>query len=63
LPADQFDPQQVQQAFAAWRTAWDRFVDQFSGTPVDALAQLPVEDRRKLVAERRDDPPLNSLRR
>jgi hypothetical protein len=40
ITTDQFDPRQVQQAFAAWRAALDRFFDQFSGTLVDALAQL-----------------------
>lgn len=53
ITADRFDPRQAQQAFAAWRTAWDRFFDQFSGTLIDALAQLPAEDRRKLAAQRR----------
>lgn len=52
VTADQFDRQQVRQAFLAWRTAWDRFFDQFSGTLVDALAQMPAEDRREFVAQR-----------
>jgi uncharacterized membrane protein len=53
MTAPQFNKQATQQALAAWRAAWNHFMDDFSGTLVDALAQVPEDGRRKLAAERR----------
>jgi ABC-type sulfate transport system permease component len=51
--AEPFDPVAARQALAGWETAWVRFFDDFSGTLVEALAQVSPQGRRKLVAERR----------
>jgi uncharacterized membrane protein len=53
VAADDFDQQQVRQAFTTWQQAWNRFFNDFSGTLVEALAQVSPEGRRKLVTERR----------
>jgi uncharacterized membrane protein len=50
---EQFDQHDVRQALEAWRTAWNRFLDDFSDTIVAALAEVSPEGRRKLTAERR----------
>lgn len=54
IAADPFDPKAASQALAAWRVSWDRFVDDFSGPMMDALASVSPEGRRSLVAERRE---------
>ena len=53
--AEDFDQQAARQAFANWQKVWNRFFDDFSGTLVEALAQVSPEGRRKLVAERRSE--------
>jgi uncharacterized membrane protein len=50
--ADPYDKNATGQALAAWKTAWDSFAADFSGTLVDALAQVSPEGRRKLIAGR-----------
>lgn len=54
IAADPFDPQAASQALAAWRASWDRFIDDFSGPMIDALAAISPEGRRRLVAEREE---------
>lgn len=51
ISADKFDADSVRQAFGAWRAAWNHFLDDFSGTLLNALAQVSPEGRRKLVEE------------
>lgn len=53
ITAEQFDEEAVRQALAAWRAAWNHFMDDFDDTLIKALAQLPPDGRRRLVAERR----------
>jgi hypothetical protein len=53
VTAERFDPHDVRQALDAWRTAWNRFLDDFSDTIVAALAEVSPEGRRKLTADRR----------
>jgi Heavy-metal resistance len=53
VTAEQFNQYDVRQALDAWRTAWNRFLDDFSSTIVAALAEVSPEGRRKLMAERR----------
>ncbi len=53
ITAEQFDPERARQALAAWRAAWNGFMDDFTNTLVEALAQVSPEGRRKLVGERR----------
>ncbi len=50
IVADPFDPQATRKALLATETAWDHFVDDFSGTLVDALAQVSPDGRRKLIS-------------
>jgi uncharacterized membrane protein len=57
VTADDFDQQQVRQAFATWQQAWSRFFNDFSGTLVEALAQVSPEGRHKLSAERQSENP------
>jgi hypothetical protein len=54
IAADPFDPKAAGQALAAWRVSWDRFIEDFSGPMMDALASVSPEGRRSLVAERRE---------
>lgn len=54
IAADPFDPQAASQALAVWRGSWDRFIQDFSGPMVDALATVSPEGRRRLVAERQE---------
>jgi uncharacterized membrane protein len=53
VTAEQLNQHDVRQALDAWRTAWNRFLDDFSNTIVAALAEVSIEGRRKLMAERR----------
>lgn len=53
VSADPFDPQAASRALAAWRASTQRFLDDFSGPLIDALAHVSPEGRRQLVAERR----------
>jgi len=48
-----FDPHATSQALAAWRTSWGRFISDFSGPLVDALAAISPEGRRRLIDARR----------
>lgn len=54
IAADPFDPKAASQALAAWRVSWDRFIEDFSGPMMDALASVSPEGRRSLIAERRE---------
>lgn len=54
IAADPFDPKAARQALAAWRVSWDRFIDDFSGPMMDALATVSPQGRRSLVAQRRE---------
>lgn len=53
IAAEPFDPRATSQALAAWRTSWDRFVGDFSGPLIDALAAISPEGRRRLIDARR----------
>ncbi len=53
ITAEQFNEQATRTALAAWRGAWNHFMDDFGDTLVNALAQLPEDGRRRLAAERR----------
>jgi uncharacterized membrane protein len=53
VTAEQLNQHDVRQALDAWRTAWNRFLDDFSSTIVAALAEVSPEGRRKLMVERR----------
>jgi hypothetical protein len=52
LIAEPFDKRGAKQALIAWRTAGSHFLDEFSDTLIDALAQISPEGRRKIVAQR-----------
>ena len=53
VTAEHVDPDGLRLALATWRMAAGRFMDSFSGTLLDALAQVSADGRRKLVGERR----------
>jgi len=53
IAAQPFDPRATSQALAVWRTSWDRFVGDFSGPLIDALAAISPQGRRRLVDARR----------
>lgn len=55
IAAEPFDPAATRQALAAFRTAWDRFFEDFSDPLVDGLTPLSAEGRRKLIAERQSE--------
>ena len=57
ITADRFDPAAVQAALAAWQAKWNRFMDGFGPTLVDALGQISPAGRQNLVAERRQANP------
>jgi len=50
IAADPFSPQETREALLATERAWDHFVEDFSGTLVDALGQVSPEGRRKLIS-------------
>jgi uncharacterized membrane protein len=52
VTAEQFNQHDVRQALDSWRTAWNRFLDDFSDTIVSGLAEVSPEGRRKLIADR-----------
>lgn len=52
--AQPFDPRAASQALEAWRTDWDRFVGDFSGPLIDALAAISPQGRRRLIDARRE---------
>jgi uncharacterized membrane protein len=54
IAAEPFDPVATNQALAAWRTSWDRFVGDFSGPLVDALTAISPPGRRRLIDARRE---------
>lgn len=54
IAAEPFDPKAAGQALDVWRVSWDRFIEDFSGPMMDALASVSPEGRRSLVAERRE---------
>jgi hypothetical protein len=51
IGAEPFDPAAARQSLRATQAAWDHFVDEFSNTLVDGLAQISPEGRRKLISE------------
>lgn len=53
ITSEPFDPKTVRQAFAVWQGAWNRFIDAFTDTAVDALSQISPEGREKLLIQRR----------
>jgi Heavy-metal resistance len=57
ITAGVFTPAAVRQALAVWRAAWDRFLDEFSGPLIDAMAQLSPQGRRQLIAAGRSARP------
>lgn len=52
--AQPFDPRAAGQALQTWRTDWDRFVGDFSGPLIDALAAISPPGRRRLIDARRE---------
>jgi uncharacterized membrane protein len=52
--AEPFDPQAASQALAVWRASSARFLQDFSGPLINALASISPEGRCRLVAERRE---------
>jgi len=53
ITSQSFDPKAVRNAFAVWQGAWNRFIDAFTDTAVDALSQISPEGREKLLIQRR----------
>lgn len=51
LVAEPFDPEAARRALKGAETAWSHFLDDFSGTLIDGLAQVSPEGRRKLVSQ------------
>lgn len=51
--AEQFDPEAARRALTTWGIAWNRFLNDFGPTLVEALADISPQSRRKLVSERR----------
>ncbi|MGA8094656.1 MAG: periplasmic heavy metal sensor [Steroidobacteraceae bacterium] len=48
IAANPFNPRAATQALAAWRTSWDRFMDDFSGPLIDALTSISPQGRQRL---------------
>jgi uncharacterized membrane protein len=53
VTAEHVDQHEVRRALDAWRTAWNRFLDDFSDTIVAALAEVSPDGRRTLMADQR----------
>jgi hypothetical protein len=51
IVAEPFDPAAARQALNATQSAWNRFIDDFGGTLIDALSRVSPEGRRKLISE------------
>ena len=51
IGAEPFDPAAARQSLRATQAAWDHFLDEFSNTLVDGLAQISPQGRRKLISE------------
>ena len=51
VAAEPFDPAAARKALRTTQAAWDGFLDEFSNTLVDGLAQISPEGRRKLISE------------
>lgn len=51
IAAEPFNPAATRQALVATKGAWNQFLDDFSASLVDALAQVSPQGRRKLVSE------------
>jgi hypothetical protein len=49
ISAEHFDRESTRRALMVWRTGWDTFIDGFSDSLVDALAEVSPEGRRELV--------------
>jgi uncharacterized membrane protein len=52
MTAEPFNQEGMGEALATWHMAWDRFLDDFRSTLLEALAQISPEGRRKLIADR-----------
>ncbi|HUC18500.1 MAG TPA: periplasmic heavy metal sensor [Acetobacteraceae bacterium] len=53
VTAEHYNQKATMLALEAWQASWNRFVDDFGKTLVEALGQVSPEGRRRLVAERR----------
>lgn len=51
IQAEPFDPAAARQALSATQAAWNRFLDDFGPTLIDALAQVSPQGRRRLISE------------
>lgn len=51
IGAETFDPAAARHSLQATQAAWDHFLDEFSSTLVDALAQVSPAGRHKLISE------------
>ena len=54
IAAEPFDRRAASQALDAWRTSWDRFIGDFNGPLIDALAAISPQGRRRLIDVRRE---------
>jgi uncharacterized membrane protein len=54
LAAEPFDPRAAGQALDVWSRSWDRFIGDFNGPLIDALAAISPQGRRKLIDARRE---------
>jgi uncharacterized membrane protein len=62
IAAEPFDPRTASEALGAWRTSWDRFMSDFSGPLIDALASISPEGRRRLIELRREQREMRGQR-
>jgi uncharacterized membrane protein len=58
IAAEPFNPAATRQALVATKVAWNQFLDDFSASLIEALAQVSPEGRRKLVSESQLGPTL-----
>jgi hypothetical protein len=59
IAADPFNPVEAKQAYAAWQTSLNMFIDDIGDTLIDALNKISPRGRRTILDERRhmSDPP------
>jgi uncharacterized membrane protein len=57
MAEEQFDRDGMRADLVAWRAAWNQFFDDFTGTIIDAVAQISPEGRRDLVVEHQSARP------
>ena len=60
--AEPFDKEAVTAAIGAWRADWNRFVPDFTGPLVDALASISPSGRRAMVVSERGRQPIPGIR-